>query len=113
MRTSIVLIMIVKIQVPAHIELMMASQFYSTLMAQYCYEARHGTSRNMKNNLYLSNSQDLNLTSTKGSYFATKRQRIIWKNIHRSLPMVLANNLSVPRCFNELYGAQKQGMGSH
>jgi hypothetical protein len=66
----------------------------------------------MKNNLYLSNSQDLNLTSTKGSYFATKRQRIIWKNI-QSLPMVLANIHSVPRCFNELYGAQKQGMGSH
>jgi len=32
-----------------------------------------------ENNLYLSNSQHLKLTSTKGSSFATKRQRIIWK----------------------------------
>ena len=49
----------------------------------------------------------------KRELFCNKEAKNYMENIYISLAMVLANILSVPRRFNELYDAQKQEIGSH
>jgi hypothetical protein len=65
-----------------------------------------------ENNSYLSNSQDLKLTSTKGSYFCYEEAKNYMEKYSQIFGYGLGQYSFSTWCFNELYDVQKQGMGS-